>query len=931
MNDITTFALLGLGTGAIFAMIAQGLVLVYKGSGVLNFAQGAFVMFGAYAYYEFTVRLRLPFAPALGLTILVTALLGAAVHLLVLRPMRHSSPTARVVATLAVMVVLQSAAILRYGLDPRAVPSGLPTRTVSILPHTPVGLDRFIIFFIGLLLTAVLWIVYRRTSFGRMTSAVAENQMAAASLGHSPDLVATINWTAGAASAGLAGALIAPITYVDPNSLVLLVLPAIAAALVGGFSSFPIAFGAAIVLGVGESLTERFVQSPGWSDSLPFLIVIVILVVRGTSLPMRSFVLDRLPAVGTGRIRKIPVATAFVALGAILLFGLSLSWQTAFTVTIVMAILCLSVVVITGLAGQLSLAQYVLAGIGALAAAKFSQSWHMEFPLALLLAVLVTIVVGALVAIPSLRTRGLSLAVATLGLATVGYELVLNSSRYNGGVDGIEVKSPSLFGWSIDPYLHAGRYAFVALCALVGLSITVANLRRGAVGRRLVAMRSNERACAALGISVYRIKIYAFMVAGAIAAVGGVLFAFLQPAVIVTQFDVLSSINLVTVTVVGGVGMIGGAIVGATLIPGGIATELLHNFLNLDPWLPLIGGINLIIVLRAAPNGIYVLNRDLARKLTQKLARRLRKSAPKPASTARERPRANAPVRKVPPGSLRIDGLRVQFGGVVALSDVSLEVHPGEIHGLIGPNGAGKTTLIDAVTGFVRSTAGKIRLNDTDLARWSAHRRARAGVARSFQSLELFDDLSVEENLAIACDSVPASRYLSDLIWPRSITLSGAALAAVEHFGLADDLGTKPVELPYGRRRLIAIARAVASQPSVLLLDEPAAGLSDREATELSQMIQTLAHDWGIAVLLVEHNIDMVISVSDRVTVLDSGSVLVSRDPAEVRTDPAVLAAYLGIEDASEDAADLARVDTMVKSGPQATVATSHLPEGRRQ
>ena len=237
----------------------------------------------------------------------------------------------------------------------------------------------------------------------------------------------------------------------------------------------------------------------------------------------------------------------------------------------------------------------------------------------------------------------------------------------------------------------------------------------------------------------------------------------------------------------------------------------------------------------------------------------------------------------------------MRFGGVVALDDVTLDVRPGEVLGLIGPNGAGKTTFIDAVAGFVDvEPGGSVALDGEPVDRWSATRRARAGLGRSFQSLELFEDVTVRENLLVACDAQDPGRYGVDLVHPGRPSLSPVAAAAVREFGLASDLDAMPDSLPHGRRRLVAIARAVAASPSVLLLDEPAAGLTGIETEELGRLVRWLAHDVGLAVLMIEHDVGLVLSVCDRVAVLDFGRIIALGPPAAIAEDPAVVAAYLG-------------------------------------
>ena len=236
----------------------------------------------------------------------------------------------------------------------------------------------------------------------------------------------------------------------------------------------------------------------------------------------------------------------------------------------------------------------------------------------------------------------------------------------------------------------------------------------------------------------------------------------------------------------------------------------------------------------------------------------------------------------------------MRFGGLTALDTVSFTVSPGEVLGLIGPNGAGKTSLIDAVTGFVTPQGGRVLLGDHDIAGHSAARRARMGIGRSFQNLELFEDLSVADNVRVACDPAGAVSYALDPVLPRKLPLPGAALRALELFGLTQSLDKMPEELSYGERRLLAIARTIAGEPSVLLLDEPAAGLAVEERAQLTTLIRRLADEWGMAVLLVEHDMNLVMQTCDRLVVLDFGRRIAIGTPQEVSRQPEVIDAYLG-------------------------------------
>jgi sulfate-transporting ATPase len=252
-----------------------------------------------------------------------------------------------------------------------------------------------------------------------------------------------------------------------------------------------------------------------------------------------------------------------------------------------------------------------------------------------------------------------------------------------------------------------------------------------------------------------------------------------------------------------------------------------------------------------------------------------------------------------------VTGLTVRFGNVTAVDNVALRLRPGHVTGLIGPNGAGKTTFIDAVSGFVKADRGAVLVDGDDIVNWSIGRRVRAGVGRSFQSVDLFAGLTVRENLAAACEQGGWRRYAADILLPGRATLTPTALAAVQRFGLGPDLDAKVDVLPFGRRRLVAIARAIAGGPSVLLLDEPAAGLDAQETSELGGFIRMLAGQWGLAILLVEHNVELVLSICDEVSVLASGANLVHGPPGQIRSDPRVLDAYLGSHGQSDAAGDV--------------------------
>jgi ABC-type branched-subunit amino acid transport system ATPase component/branched-subunit amino acid ABC-type transport system permease component len=901
VQEAIRFALLGLGLGSLYSLASQGLMVIYRGSGVLNFAHGAIGMVGAYVEWEVKNEHGQPVAVAWAAGILTCAAIGALTHLLVMRRLRRASPLARIVATLGVLIVVQAGAVLRYGAKITFVKSELPVTVLHPFDIT-ISVDRFILVGIAAVLSAALWAFYRFTHFGMATTAVAENQRAASSIGLSPDWVATVNWALGSALAGVAAILIAPIVQLQVATMTNLVLAALATALVASFRSFPVAFAAGMAIGIAQSELTRYVHTPGLANSLPFFVIVLWMIVRGQALPLRDYFLQRLPAVGSGRVHPVALVVA-LAVTFVVILSVPTQWQDAFVTTFAMGFVLLSVVVITGYAGQLSLGQFALAGFGAWVAGRLVDAAGWPFWLALLAGAVAAIPVGAIFALPAVRARGINLAIVTLGLGTAMELTIFNNGDLVGGFAGTRIGKPTLFGWDINAIAHPGRYAIVCMLIFVVVALMVASMRRGRSGRRLLAVRTNERAAAALGISVPGAKVYAFALSAGIAALGGTLLAFRKDVILYgSEFTNFTSILAVAWAFIGGIGFLMGPMFGSTLAPGSLGAQLTNEiFSSLTRYIQLIGGALVVLLVLQNQDGIAKEAVNQVAWLAAKVRAKVPK-LPKPKPEVVELPTEER--HEVPPKTLEIRGLRVRYGGVVAVNNVSFTVRPGQVVGLIGPNGAGKTSVIDAVTGFTRAAAGSVRLDGRELLGLSATKRARAGISRSFQSLELFEDATVLDNLRAASDPRDRLSYLRDLVHPVAPPLPGQVVAAIREFHLEQDLSRLVQDLPYGQRRLLAIARAVASQPSVLLLDEPAAGLSEVETAELAHLVRRLADDWGIAVLLVEHDMNFVMSVCDHIVVLDFGIHIAEGSPRQVRRDALVIAAYLG-EDESADGREL--------------------------
>jgi sulfate-transporting ATPase len=882
--EVLRFALLGCGIGAAYALSSLGVVFTYRGSGVVNFAHGAVGMVAAFIFYELRDEHRWATGYAVVAALALGAATGALFYVAAIRRLRNAPALTKVIATLGLLVFAQAIARQLWSDDVQLVRSVLPNDAVDLPGGIALGRDRILLAGLAVLLTILFTVAYRRTRVGLAALAIAEDEQAAAALGWSPDLNGAVNWAIGGALAAGAAVLLAPMVGLSVGGLSLLVVPAIACALAGGFRSFAIATCVAFGIGALQAVISRYSTTAGLADSVPMLVIVVALVLRGSSLPRRNEgAVGRLPAVGTGAI-PVRVTAAGLLLACVAILTVSDVWVDAITTTLIFGMIALSLVVVAGYCGQLSLAQFALAGFGGLLAARSSTALGGELLLAIAVGAAAAGLLGVVVAIPSTRTRGMTLAIATMGLAVVVDSLVLQS-ELSGGVGGLDVEVARIAGIRVDGVAHPERFALVALGVFALAAVGVANLRKGHTGRRLLAVRANERAAASIGIAVSAAKVYAFAVAGALAGAAGSLFALRTQHPNLSGYGLLPSINVVVFAVVGGLGSVAGAGVAALLAPGALLARAFSQSESAVRWIQVLSGLGTITIVLRHPNGVAMLWRHRKRDGDR------RQEPPVPVRT--ERP----PVTRMPPRTLRVQDLVVRFGGVVAVDGLSFELRPGRVVGLIGPNGAGKTTVIDAVTGYVRATEGAVLLDGRPVTRCRPSRLARLGVVRTFQSVDLFEDLSVLDNIRAGADAWSGWGYVRDLAASRDAPIPDVAGSAIDVLGLRAHLHQLPHELSHGQRRLVGIARALATGPSVLLLDEPAAGLDATETAELATLVREVSADWGVAVLLVEHDVEMVLSTVDHVEVLDFGRSIASGTAAEIRTDPAVITAYLGTHD----------------------------------
>lgn len=604
-------------------------------------------MYVAFAYFEFreTGDLVLPvmglpgrvhllarptLASALVVTLVLAALVGLAVFGLVFRPLRHAPALAQVVASLGLLLYFGEVVRLRF----TASGSGLQQRR-PILPDDPVHVfgttvtqNRLLLAGLAIVATLGLDALFRFTRFGLATRAVAANEKGALLLGISPDRLGSACWALASMLGGMAVVLIEPISGINSTSTSLLVIPALAAALLGRLQSFWVATAAGLGVGMAQSLILNYSVRPdstwipswlpttGLQEAVPMVLIIAVLAWRGDALPDRAAIAGRhLPPSPTPQ-RVAMWAGLLSVVVAVALFTVGTTYRQALIASMIYGLLTLSIVVVTGYSGQISLASLAFAGIAGFSVIRLAEN-HVPFPVATLAAAALATAVGTVVAYPATRVRGMSLAIATLAMAVAIEQLVLASPPLSGGAAGSSAPPPSLFG--LDLRIDAAgsdnfrpEFGILVLVGLVAGAVAVANLRRNRTGLRWLALRANERAAAAAGIDVTRAKLGAFAVSSFLSGVAGVMMAYGTSTLSPSSFMVIGSLVALALTYLAGVSSISGALVAAALAQGGIFITVLNSGTSGDGgrYVFLINGVLLIVAAIAAPQGLTGLWRE---------------------------------------------------------------------------------------------------------------------------------------------------------------------------------------------------------------------------------------------------------------------------------------------------------------------------------
>lgn len=562
-----------------------------------------------------------------------------------------------------------------------------------------------------------------------------------------------------------------------------------------------------------------------------------------------------------------------------------------FMLFLIYAVIALGLNILVGLTGLVSLGQAGLFALGSYTGAVLSTRLGFDLISASIVAIVIASLFGALLAYPTVRVRGVYLAVITIAFGLIVENVAIEWQGLTGGPMGITgIPKPSAFGIPLTGF----RYYTVLAAILFAVVVVTHNLKRSKYGRAMLAVSQSETAAQSVGLNVVGIRTLSFVIAAATAGLAGVLYAFLNSYISPDIFTFSDSIRFLLMVVLGGAGTTTGALVGAFIL-----TYLPEYLQQLQYWQKFAYGLLLAVVMFVLPLGIVGTTVVVFRRFLPSS-----RAVDVGSGTNIEAVVSSAAAGSSAPAELVASDLTIRFGGLTALNGVSIRVKPAQIHALIGPNGAGKSTFVNSVTGFYVPDEGRFELDGVDLTGRAPHVIARNGLARTFQNTELFGDLTVFENLMVGYQ-----RRLSYTLIDAALRTGRfrrqeevcrkAVIGLLAFVGLADFAHEKARFLPFGLQRRLEIARALAAAPRLLLLDEPAAGLTTQEIDELDGMIRRIA-SFGISVLLIEHHVDLIMSVADQVTVLDYGVVIASDAPDVVQNDQRVIEAYFGTATALE-------------------------------
>lgn len=909
----------GVVLGGLQAMVAMGLVLLYRSARIVNFAQGAIGVLGLTVVVVLISGEHWSYAAAVPTGLAVTVAVGWGTSLLV-RRFAESSRMIFTVATIGLAELLNAANVeLPRAVDLRStVTFATPfSFRFAVYPLAFTG-DALVAMGAVVVLLVALWAFFQRTETGVAIRAAADNRERALLLGIPVHRLSTVSWMVAAGLAGVGAILSAPITGVsvgqpaDPSVL----LAPLAAAVLAGMESLPLTVVWSIILSIVDQSVFWSFHNQVYSQIVFFVLVMVAMVGRrstgarqlpGGDAPPGA---DRVAqsgrwdaVVALRRTRRVLLAAMAVA-AAVVPLAFSAPTVVAFQYVAIYGILALSLVVLSGWAGQISLAQYAFAGIGAAATGTALVRAQLPLPLAMVVAAAVGAGVACLLGLPALRIRGLYLAVATMAFAVPVSSWLLSPS-FVPWLNPVapSIRPPILF----HRFDLASPWTFYELClGLLLLSMwAVHNLRRSRTGRIVVAVRDNPRASAAYGISPLRARLLAFAVAGALAGVAGSLIVVSTSGMPAAGFSPSESVDVFAMAVIGGLGSITGAVAGAVYAQGVV------HFLP-QVWRYVADGGGLLVLLMVMPEGLAgVVARagDLVDRALEHRLRRGRSPADEPqgppvaaelgaAHTAALRmgaledlevaeqaapdasPPDARPAGRVP--LVDLDGVSVHYGRSPALVDVSLGVAQAEVLAILGTNGAGKSTALRVLAGLVRPSRGTVRFLGEDITRWSTGDRVAAGIATVLGGRSVFGSLSVLDNLRMGAWTV-RHRH-------GDTRFTGAATQRVLDLfpALRPRLHQPAGLLSGGEQQMLALAQSLLCRPKVLLVDELSLGLAPTAVADILDVLRDLV-DSGITVVVVEQSVNVATAISQRAVFVERGRVRFSGPTPALSQQPELL------------------------------------------
>lgn len=910
--------LLGAIIGMTYGLLSVGLILIYRTNRIINFAHGQMGAFGAAFFGLAVVGWHIPYWLAFPLALIIAASTGAIAEAAVVRRLRNAPRLMSVVATLGVgqfllvfgvLINAQAGAGSIYPLPP-----GLPVFDVGAL-HVTAAYSGML--FLSPLVVLAIAVFLRVSKYGLGMRAAASNPEAARMAGISASRMSSLAWAIAGALAAFSAILTQPtqgFTSGDAFGPALL-LRAMTGVVLARMNSIPLAVIAGVGLGITEQLLLWNYPRAGLVEVALFLIILVALLLQkqrgGRDEEKGSWAaaeaLRQVPDVlrRIWLVRNLGKITGGVALGLVVLLPFFISNSDAVTVTGMMgfAIVGLSVGILTGLGGQLTLGQFAVGAMGAVVS-YYVSSRTGNFPMALLYAGLAAGAVSVLLGLPALRIRGLMLTVTTLSFALVTPAFLLDNFLGAGEDPGRPILPG---GYALDT---GKSYYWFALAIFVIAFWLARNVRRSGFGRLLVAVRDNEDNARAFTVRASVVKVQGYLLAGFLAGIGGAAYGHALSVIGATAFPTKASIDVVVMTVIGGVAVLSGPVLGVLLVIG------VPAFVPLGSLGLAATQLGLLLVILYLPGGLAQVAGLVRDRLIRIIARRAgvdydaayadteagvaaggEDERPAPAIVAPLGPQARNGHRASQRGVLlEARDLRKYFGGVHAVDGVSLRVNAGETVGLIGPNGAGKTTTFELLGGFSRADSGTVTFDQRDVTALGPEARGRLGLIRSFQDAALFPTMTVTECVMLALERVQPTSFVGSIAgWTAGERRKEReARELISFMGLDRYRDKQTRELSTGTRRICEIACLVALRPKLLLLDEPSSGIAQRETEALGDLLADLKRQLDLTLLVIEHDIPLIMSISDRIVAMADGEVICAGPPEVVKSDPVVIESYLG-------------------------------------